>query len=287
MESETFAPKSLYKYLPPARISVLESLLIRFSQASVMNDQLEFKPPVKGLSERKNLEEVITARFELKFPGRIGLIRSVLPAYEAEELIQTCISHAADQAESNLEQSMSKIYEINSGSFGILSLAEAPDCCKMWNLYTDCGKGFVIEFDASHPWFWQKREEADDLRHLRPVHYVDNRPAAYLLDLDGQDYLYTKEAKWAYEREWRIILNFNDAAGSAGKDDSEADVMLFAIPPDCIKSVILGYGTTNEDADKILRVISSTSTLAHVQLNRSIRGVSDSIEITADGAATA
>jgi hypothetical protein len=41
-------PSALFKYLPPARISVLENLMIRFTQASSLNDTLELRPPVAG-----------------------------------------------------------------------------------------------------------------------------------------------------------------------------------------------------------------------------------------------
>jgi hypothetical protein len=85
----------------------------------------------------------------------------------------------------------------------------------MWERYADQGRGFLVKFDPSHSWFRQKVAEDDDLRHLRRVTYVADRTPAYLLALTAQDYLYTKETKWAYEKEWRVILNFIIAARRA------------------------------------------------------------------------
>lgn len=65
-------PTSLYKYVPPDRpAAVLRKLLIRFSQVSVLNDALEFKPPLKGSrrprpfrasAERKDQSEISQSR---------------------------------------------------------------------------------------------------------------------------------------------------------------------------------------------------------------------------------
>lgn len=258
-------PKSLYKYLAPERAcGVLRTLLIRFSQASVMNDKSEFKPPIKGLALRKKLETVMRARFEVKFPGRIAEVQSLLPDREAEQLIRSCISNGADEAEQNFSASIDNIYKIADRNFGILSLSENPASIRMWKRYADLGTGLLIEFDPNHPWFWNKKDAADDFRHLRPVRYVSNRRGAYLLDLSGQDYLYTKKRAWECEKEWRVIRNFNDRADIAGKDPTGTDIVLFAIPPDCILSVVAGYKATQGFVERIQQTLTSMPSLSHV-----------------------
>lgn len=37
--------------------------------------------------------------------------------------------------------------------YGILCLAEAPDNLLMWAHYADCHRGFVVQFDDTHPFF--------------------------------------------------------------------------------------------------------------------------------------
>ncbi len=52
------APEVLFKYLPPSRANVLQDLLIRFTQASSLNDTLELRPPIKGVAAPEKLEQI-------------------------------------------------------------------------------------------------------------------------------------------------------------------------------------------------------------------------------------
>lgn len=265
------APANLYKYLPPERASgVLGKLLIRFSQVSVMNDIEEFKPPVSGVAPREQVELEIMRRADALYPGLRALIDAQGPEY---------ISKMVDDTERNLPRAIKTIYEMNDKNFGILSLSEVSTSVCMWERYTDHGQGFLVELDPSHSWFRQKVTEDDDLRHLRRVTYVADRTPAYLLAITAQDYLYTKETKWAYEKEWRIILNFNSAACKVGKDNKGTDVLLFAIPPDCLISVTLGYNASQEFTKQARTAISANPSLSHLRLKVARRHEDGSIEI--------
>ena len=93
--------------------------------------------------------------------------------------------------------------------------------------------------------------------------------------------VYTKETKWDYEKEWRIILNFNSAACKVGKDDQGTDVLLFAIPPDCLISVTVGYNASPEFVEQVRTAIAANPSLAHLCLRAAKRQVDGSIEIGA------
>lgn len=183
------------------------------------------------------------------------------------------------QAEQNLPQTIKSIYEMNDRNFGILSLSEDACSTDMWERYADKGQGFLVEFNPAQSWFWQKSSEDDDLRHLRHVMYVGDRRPAYLLAITAQDYLYTKETKWEYEKEWRIILNFNSAALNFGKDAKGTDVLLFAIPPDCLISVTVGYNASREFVEQVRAAIVANPSLSHVRLKAAKRCEDGSIEI--------
>jgi Protein of unknown function (DUF2971) len=274
------APLNLYKYLPSDRASsVLAKLQIRFSQVSVMNDAMEFKPPIQGVAARPRLEQVIEERFRVLYPGQLEQIEQMLPSQKAQQLIKASISKTADLAELNLEKSIATIYEVNDRNFGILSLSEEPTSLEMWERYADNGQGFLIEFDPAHPWFWAKIEQKDDLRHLRRVSYLASRPDAYLLDTTGQDYLYTKERKWGYEKEWRIIRNFNDAAINAGPDNKGKDVLLFAIPPTCVRRVVAGYHASSDSIERNRQIIAANAQLSHVVFSKVRLREDGSVEI--------
>jgi hypothetical protein len=273
-------PTSLYKYLSPSRATdVLTKLQIRFSQVSVMNDALEFKPIIRGVADRESLERVIEERFRVLYPGRLEQIEQMLPREKAEKLIKESISKTADLAEANLQKSIAIIYEVNDKNFGILSLSEDPSNSLMWAHYADGGQGFLVEFDPTHSWFWGKREERDDLRHLRRVSYAASRTEIYLLELTGQDYLYTKGKEWEYENEWRIIRNFGDAVSKAGPDDQGKDVFLFAIPPDSLRGIVAGYRARPESVECLQNIVAANPKLEHVVFNDALLKKNGSIEI--------
>lgn len=152
----------------------------------------------------------------------------------------------------------------------------------MWERYAENGQGFLIEFDPTHPRFWAKVEERDDLRHLRRVSYVSNRSESYLFDTTGQDYLYTKETSWAYEKEWPIIRNFNDAAVKVGPDDKGKDVLLFTIPSDCLRGVVAGYAATPESVGRVRSIVAANSQLKHVIFSSAVLKANGSVEIVRD-----
>jgi hypothetical protein len=256
-------PPKLYKYMPPERVSsVLGKLLIRFSQVSVMNDIEEFKPPIEGLATEALFEEKVRERADLLYPGLMELIKKQGPEYMA---------NLRKLGEQNLPQTIKTIYEMNDKNFGILSLSEDSASDSMWEKYAGQGRGFLVEFDPSHSWFWQKVAENDDLRHLRRVTYVADRTPAYLLALTAQDYLYTKETKWAYEKEWRLILNFNGAASKVGQDNTGTDILLFAIPPDCVVSVTVGCNASKEFLEQVGAAVSGNPSLSHVYVKTAKR----------------
>ncbi len=266
-------PAKLYKYIPPERAAnVLGELLIRFSQVSVMNDKEEFKPPISGLATEPVFQQAFRKRAEVLYPGLMDLVEKQGPEYMAT-------LYAKGRGSENLARTIKTIYETNDKNFGILSLSELATSTCMWDKYADQGRGFLVEFDSSHPWFYQRIAEDDDLRHLRRMSYVADRTPTYLLAITAKDYLYTKETKWEYEKEWRIILNFNSAARNVGKDDTGTDVLLFAIPPDCLLSVTVGYNASSEFIGKVRSLLATNPSLSHVRLKAGRRRDDDSIEI--------
>ena len=175
------------------------------------------------------------------------------------------------KGEQNLPRTIQTIYETADKNFGILSLSDLATSTCMWKRYADQGRGFLVEFDSAHRWFNQKISRDDDFRHLRRISYVTDRTPAYLLGITAQAYSYTKETKWEYESGWRIILNFNSAACKVGKDNTATDVLLFAIPPDCLLSVTVGYNASPEFIEEVRTALGANPSLSHVHLNAAKR----------------
>lgn len=275
-------PQALYKYLSPSRTGSLRDLLIRFTQASSLNDTLELRPPVEGVADRKRLEGIARDGLastmwsqtspenrrilEQRCPGLVDLV--------GEIFLQTYTQKTADQIEARHEQNPHAVFDVTDQNFGILSLTENPADIRMWGHYGDGGRGFLIEFDPNHAWFHGKKEERDSFRHIRRVNYVSECPVKHLLDVTELDFLYTKWDVWQDEREWRIIRCFNDAAIKAEKADPYGnEVLLFAIPPDAIRSVIVGFSASKELESGVRETLANNPNLAHVQMKRAIQSV--------------
>lgn len=75
---------------------------------------------------------------------------------------------------------------------GALCLSEVPDSLLMWSHYGASHSGFVIEFDAHHEYYNEKRSDSDEFRHLRRVLYRETRPSMPLSQLEGPDLFLVK-----------------------------------------------------------------------------------------------
>src|SRR5882672_3870446 len=262
----TELPVAVYKYLTAERaVTVVEKLLIRFSQASVLNDATELKPPFKGVGTPEEVKKVILERLRQRFPDLMNQIETRLPTNIAVEMINNVISKGALQVEAALPQSAKKIYDSLDKNFGVLSLSDTPPDSLLWAYYGDGGYGFLIRFDPQHQWFWAQQNEQDDFRHLRQVAYVATRVPKHVVEIKGADALYSKGIEWEHEREWRIIRNFNDAVRKVGADQYGKEVLLFAIPPDCLRGIVIGYRAEPESVSRLRGIVAQNPALSHVQ----------------------
>lgn len=279
-------PKAIFKYLPPNLISVLQNLLIRFSQASSLNDTLELRPPVKGVAAHATLTQIGIEKlaptmwldasvFNPEIQKQKEMIDKICPGLSdlvAENLLQETSHKFADAVMVRHEKNPSAVFDKTDKNFGILSLTETPTDVRMWGYYGDGGRGFLIEFDPGHAWFHAKREDRDSFRSLRKVNYVSSRPAKYLLDVSECEFLYTKWNAWRDEQEWRIIRCFSDAKKKLGEVDFYGnEIFLFEIPPSAIKSVILGFSASHESEEKIQLALKENQNLAHVVMKYAVQ----------------
>jgi hypothetical protein len=279
-------PKALFKYLHPSRITVLRDLLIRFSQASSLNDTLELRPPTKGVAQHDTLAKIgieklaptmwaDTSAINKKTQENRKILEKRcpgLPDLVAEILLQTTAQKFAKAVEARHQLNPHAVFDVTDKNFGILSLTETPTDVRMWGHYADGGRGFLIEFDPEHPWFHAKREERDSFRHMRQVNYVSSRPAKYLLDVTELEFLYTKWDVWRDEQEWRIIRSFNDAATKLdARDPYGNEILLFAIPPDSIKSIVVGFSASQEFKRNLRAIPSQNAALQSILFQRAIQ----------------
>lgn len=133
---------------------------------------------------------------------------------------------------------------------GICSLAESNDIVSMWVNYANNYTGYCIEYDM---------EDYEYNKYLFPVMYEDQKETDLInsivknilgqtifvlskeqIDIERNHILKlltTKDLKWSYQKEWRIIGDAN-----------------FKLKAPKIKRVIIGYNANENDKTKMIEI---------------------------------
>lgn len=268
------SPERLFKYLAPSRIGVLSDRLIRYTPLGAFNDPFEGRPEIKGLAS----QEAALSSFAAAIPGELEAAYRGLPAEVRASLsLQQWVEIATPFMQQQQGEFLAMLGGVSKqliptipGKFdevlGVLSLCEVPDSLLMWAHYGVSHTGFVLELDPSHPYFNARRTNQDEFGHLRQVHYRDVRPSANLIDLNGTEMFLVKSKEWSYEREWRVLRPLKDAHDII--DVNGEDIHLFQLPPDAIKTVILGTRASSTLADQARVAIAANEQMSHIQVLR-------------------
>jgi hypothetical protein len=269
-----------------------KTLKVRFTQPSDLNDPFEFRPLIDFTATadefRGEIDAQLTEMFctpdaalammekqqasDPNFPKMavpIHVFRGMIAADPAlrQKFMKEMRRHQ-DEFLENATQALvwenlwEKLQQTFGQSVGIFSLSEDSAHILMWSHYASQHSGVVVEFDENNPWFHQKLSAVDDLRHLVKVAYVENPHPRSWRQVGGADVLYTKNAEWAYEREWRIIRVLADGTEiSPGK-------FCFDVPPKAVRSIVFGCRTTSAFEQDIRAHIAMNPALSHVSFKR-------------------
>ena len=281
----------LYKYVPFQRISFLQDRLIRFTQPHLLNDPWEIQTNYdrvfpEGTWEKlheESIDEVsdisdkvfddlidkigndpenreIIEDFRQQFASQHGPVYEDFLRFIEPNFIEVC---------SFFEKQAEDLASLAGRQMGVLSLAELPDDPTMWAHYADEHRGFVIEFDSSHPFFTGEDGGSEPERRLHKIAYADEPPKAPVLfpdtDLEWAEVerrFFTKHSSWTYEKEWRVVRRLKEADKViASKDD---DICLFEVPAVCVTGVVLGCRMAPDQRQQILDLLNANHELAHV-----------------------
>lgn len=278
---------TIFKYIRPERIDVIENLEIRFTQPDALNDPFELRPHFDSLvAEADVLANLPQTPVDLRpmVAEAYSMLseeqRAMLPLDAATQWIEAFMA-TDDAREANAQglriflQLMrdgaapirETIYRTFNDNVGILSFSEIPDHELMWSHYADTHKGLVLCFDEGHSFFNRRRSENDEFYFVRKVHYSDG-PATSLADIDGDALLVTKGTKWSYEREWRMLVPLREAKRSLTFGGDK--VYLFAFPPEALKAIILGAHATATLEVSVRNLVNDRPELRHVHLSRAL-----------------
>jgi hypothetical protein len=127
--------------------------------------------------------------------------------------------------------------EDQTRNFGIFSVSETATNDQLWALYANDGRGFVVNFNATHNFFRTAGNELTDWPRFHKVTYTDER-----LDDFWRNPLYlfaVKKKRWSFEEEWRMIKSreeCDEIISVMGED-----IFLCRVRPGMVTSIIFGY----------------------------------------------
>lgn len=217
------------------------------------------------------------------------------------------------------------IIEAVSSQLGILSLSKSSTNELMWTHYASEGKGLAVTFDEKHPFFSKfvpkevsySPEKRASLTYYKGMLRMNGVPLKnFQLDnfhssisiiqsllgrgIDIQEFserlLYSKDQKWAYEEEARIVCPLMLCSEKFGdvikpKFDVQlptqvakffndySEVSLKQIPFDAFESIIFGYDMAAPYKIKITELVNKNKDLSHLKLKEVRHNIFGELEI--------
>lgn len=255
----------LFKYFPPERVDVLRSGRICFSSPLNLNDPFELKPPIQLFESAEEMAAALSVKIDREMqsnpPDLPPDLSPELKGINREQFVELLRGKVQDRIPDLIarlmpavEEGIERFYSSADKRIGVLCLTEFPDNLLMWAHYAGAHAGFVVEFDPSHSFFNQQRSDVDELRYLRPIIYSSERPILTLSTARDISTLLTKSTHWEYEKEWRMMVDLNDASEIKVVGDNAYH--LFGFPRESIRSVILGCRMSESVKHDICQALS-------------------------------
>ncbi len=224
--------KSLFKYLGSDRAKELQNDEVSFSPPNRFNDAFDVRPKVLPITDPVYLKDGAKNAWRLFLKSVPEHTRAAL-LRRTGEMQQSAIQHFQQIAPDFAAEQQATLQDEISNHFTVFCLSESNDEDKMWGLYAESHKGFVIEYDTSHPDF-------KALGQPEKVAYCEEGPI-YDPVQGSQGFWKVKNQKWSYEREWRIARRLNSCRLLLVKGTT---VYLVPLPRTSIRAVYLGMRIT-------------------------------------------
>lgn len=217
------------------------------------------------------------------------------------------------------------LVEALSCQLGVLSLSKSATNELMWTHYASEGKGLAVTFDEHHSFFNQLQpkdvtytpEQRASLTYYKGMMRMNGAPIEHFQSdsftsstgvlqsllsrgIDIAEFsdrlLYSKDKKWAYEEESRIVcplMYCEEKVGAKVQPDfgfplpeqvshffhAYSEINLKRIPFDAFKTIIFGYGMVREHKLLITRLVNENSDLSHLELKEAKHDIFGKLEI--------
>ena len=244
----------LYKYMPFARLDVLENALIRFTQPGDFNDPFELHPSF-DLMSKADLAKLPDApqetgstgpKMKLLTPEALhGMLSTLMPGIQRVVRTATPSPQALSLDNNLIARS------VFDERFGILSLTESPTNLLMWAHYADSHKGFVLQFDPKHEFFAPQSLDGETLELTR-VEYLNDRPILSYSTINSHALYYRKSPAWSYEVEYRLIRPLSGA--NKVLEHPIYPRYLFKLPHAAVTAIIIGQAMPHENRIAIFKL---------------------------------
>lgn len=253
----------LYKYFPLERSEFLSNRLLRFTQPGDFNDPFELHPSA-DLMSRADIAALPPAPGHEGPDGRMrvltpeamqAMLNAFLPGIQKQ-----MARHAVHGGTFLIDNNRAAQSTFDS-KFGILCLSEVADSLLMWAHYASNHRGFVVQFDETHPFFSGTEFEGQSLS-LTKVDYSPERPVVSYSSINAPHLYYRKSLEWSYEQEWRLIKPLSAASKIVSRKDFP--VHFYEIPPEALRGVILGCAMPHEIRTRLFEVLAQN--LAHATI---------------------
>jgi hypothetical protein len=216
-------PERLFHYFRPKYSSILTSPILWFSDPSTFNDVFDSCPRYDELIREQNDE--ITRRiyaFHTHRDDPISLHEwRRLHKGKTDEIIE-----ALNEASPGAFQRKFGVY------YGVVCFTEHVDNLLMWGHYTDCHKGFALEYDPRYTLFRPPDFGKVTYSKERPILTTRTRTKVF----------FCKSDEWRYEDEYRLVK----------WKDSWTEKRSVPLPMDSIKAVYFGARMSPENRSELL-----------------------------------
>ena len=232
----------LYKYVTPRRaltcIPDVGDGTLRATQPAALNDPFECAVTTTYIIP----EEAEENR---------QLAKALTQINESKPLTEVDVHRARQEHGSLFTRQL--FTEQVSTKFGIVSFTTDPHHPLMWSHYTTDGSGFVIGYDVT-----ELGKLAGPMGCLRSVQYGNKPPliAGPVVLVAPESnlpiLLSMKSDHWAYEDEWRLIVELNRTIGTGQTDQHGQPINLVQVPNEAVVCVYYTERTPRESV-KLIR----------------------------------
>ena len=134
---------------------------------------------------------------------------------------------------------------------GIFCVSKTVKNFPMWAHYADNAKGFVVEYKNLEKLF--SGDETKALNQIQKVKYYRNkRPAVTLKPERLIALFFSKQGKWSYEAEWRVVKPLAECKKKSVGCGSERSFFKMENPKDYISRIIVGWNGNLEEVKSIV-----------------------------------